>query len=445
MRASGVRPLGAILFCVAVAIDGATAATRAGDGAGQPPAKPALPAENDLQAAAGKIREGRFDEALGLIEGAMHGHPEWPPAQLIFARMLFTANHVVQGRHALERAAALAPEHPDVYLSFGALDLSEHRLSDARLNFAKANELASTGRWDAERARVYRLEALSGLATVAETREDWKNAEVEWNALLALAPKNGQARQRLGCVLFRLDKPEEAFAALSQGANDVPALEPASVSMGWLYSQKGDFKKASEWFDQALRLEPTSPRVRVARASWLLDQGQAAAARTEVDEALKLDPHSKEALKVRGLVAWHLRDLVRAEQIFEPLHRDAPADSLAANQLALALVEQNDETKRSRGFQLADVNAAQFPHSPEVLATLGWALYRAGRRDVAEAKLRTAASGRVTPDVLYFLAQAIADNGKADEARKLLETATAQPRAFAHRDDATALLKKLAK
>ena len=47
-----------------------------------------------------------------------------------------------------------------------------------------------------------------------------------------------------------------------------------------------------------------------------------------------------------------------------------------------------------------------FPAPPEVLATLGWALYRAGRLDQAEQKLRAAVTGgRTTADIAYFLAR----------------------------------------
>ena len=190
--------------------------------------------------------------------------------------------------------------------------------------------------------------------------------------------------------------------------------------------------------------EPKSARVRLAHAAWLLDQGRAADARTEIDEAAKLDPALKEAQRVQGLVAWHLRDLAGAEAILEPLHRDAPADSVIANLLALTLVDQPDATKRSRGLQLAEVNALQFPRSAEVVATLGWALYRAGRLDQAEQKLRSAVTGvRTTPDVAYYLARVLAEKGQTDSARQLLQSATNLQGAFAHRDDATSLLKSL--
>jgi len=446
MREGPTRAFRAIMLGATVATGCWTTAASAGDAALQPAAKPSGAADNELEPAAAKVREGRIDEALGLIKEKAAKHPEWPPSQLILARLLFSANQGVPARRALEQAAVLAPDHPDVYLTLGGLALGEGRLSDARLNYEKALELAGSGQRDAEKTRVVRREAFAGLAAVSETREDWKSAQGRLNGWLELEPKNGQARQRLGRVLFRLDKAEDAFAALTQAVKDEPALEPAAVSMGWLYTQKGDPKKAQEWFDYARKVEPTSARVRLAHAAWLLDQGQTTAARSEIEEAVKFDPASTEARRIQGLIAWHLRDLAGAEQIFEPLHRDAPADPVAANLLALALVEQDDPAKRSRGLQLAEVNTVQFPRSHEAVATLGWALYRAGRLDDAEQKLRTAVSGvRTTPDIAYYLARVLADKGRTDDARKLLETATKLPGAFAHRDDAAALLKTLSK
>jgi tetratricopeptide (TPR) repeat protein len=403
-------------------------------------------AEKELDTALRMLREGRQDEALALIREQAAKHPEWPPPPLILARMLLRDGQAVPGRRALERAAVEAPKHPEVYLTFGNLDLADGRLSDAQLNFENAQALIGSGPWDAERARVFRRDALAGLDAVAESRSDWKTAREHLNAWLETEPKNGPVRQRLGGVLFYLDKPVEAFAAFDQAVKDAPTLEPAAISMGRLFSQKGDLKKAQEWFDRALEREPTSARVRTARAGWLLDQGHAQEASKEADEALKLDPKSTESRRLRGFIAWHLRDLAGAETFIEPLHRDAPNDSGSANLLALALVEQDDPVKRARGLKLAEANARQYPRVHEIQATLGWAQYRSGHLDQAEPTLRTAAQGfRMSPDIAYFLARVLADKGHKDDAAKILKSATGLPGAFAHRDDALALLKSLAK
>ncbi len=92
------------------------------------------------------------------------------------------------------------------------------------------------------------------------------------------------------------------------------------------------------------------------------------------------------------------------------------------------------------------MNALQFPRSPEVQATLGWSLFRSNQLDPAEQKLRAATTGvATTPDIAYYLACVINAKGHGDDAKKLLESVTKLPGAFAHRDDAVALLKKLAK
>jgi Tfp pilus assembly protein PilF len=447
MHPGPIRWLRTLLLGSSVITGALAATTQAQDAKRDQPAPKAadsLPA--DLVEAAGKVREGRIDDALASIKRESAKHPEWSPPRLILARLMLSAGQGAPARLALERAAIETPEHPEIYLTLGTLALSDSRFSDARLNFEHALSLLRSAGGDPEKFKSFRRESHAGLAAAAEARDDWKSAERHLNSLLADDPKNGPARQRLGRVLFRLDKPDDAYAAFNRGVKDYPSLEPAAVSMAWLYSQKGENTKAAEWFDYAQNAAPENARVRMARAAWLLELGKAAAARPEIDAAVKLDPKLADAQRLRAVIAWHLRDLAATEQILEPLHHDAPTDSSVANLLALALLEQDDQAKRSRGQKLAEVNALQFPRSHEVVATLGWALYRAGRLNQAEQKLRAAVSGvRTTPDIAYFLARVLADKGQIEDAKKLVQSAIKLPGAFAHRSDADALLKSLIK
>jgi hypothetical protein len=149
---------------------------------------------------------------------------------------------------------------------------------------------------------------------------------------------------------------------------------------------------------------------------------------------------------LRGLVAWHARDLATAERIYEGRHRDAPLDEEAANTLALILIEQADESKRSRGFQLAEANARQFLRSADVLATYGWAQERQGRRDSAEEVLKSViqkSGGQASPTTVYFLASVLAGRGQVAEARRLASAAFAAPGAFPFRAEAKKFLASL--
>jgi tetratricopeptide (TPR) repeat protein len=438
----GKQILGCGLIALASTVNGAAApADVIAQGTQQPAPVPSDPA---IEKAMQSVREGKVDEALGLIRETAAKHPEWPPPRLILARMHFAANQAIEGRRALERAAFEAPDDPRIFLTFASIDLSESRVNDARLNAEKALSVLGGTKLDADAVRSARREAHASLAAVAEAHEAWQSARTHLLAVLEDDPKNGTARQRLGRALFRLGKTDDAYKEFAQAVIDDPKIEPAAISMALLSSQTGNIPKATEWFDYAAQVEPKSARVRIAHARWLIDQGKPTTARPLVEEAAKLEPTLKDVEALRGLIAWYLRELPVAERVFEALNHSAPADTAIADLLALTLVEQDDSAKKLRGLQLAEMSARQAPQSVEAIATLGWAHYRSGHLDEASRLLRAAvSSGRASGDTAYFLARVLADQGQTDSARKLLTAATSSTGSFAFREDAKKLLASL--
>ena len=154
MVSSRARWCGAFCFgLLAIAQVHAHAASGGDVAVGQVMAKGSDLADKDLAPAVQKLRQGRNDEALGLLREMVAKHPDWPPAPLIMARLLIVSGQAASGRRALERAAAETPHHPAIYLAFGALALAEGRYSDARLNFEAASAEIKAGKWDAEQAQ----------------------------------------------------------------------------------------------------------------------------------------------------------------------------------------------------------------------------------------------------------------------------------------------------
>ncbi len=208
------------------------------DAPAQEPARAGNAVEKDLEPAVAKAREGKGDDALALIKQQAPKHPDWPPAHVILARILYRINQPVAARRALEQSAATGPNEPEVFLTMGAIALSEGRYSDARLNFDHASPMIDAGHWSADKEKMLRRECLAGLASVAEAREDWKTTALRLSAWLELEPKNGQVRQRLGRALFMAGKTDEAYKALTQAVTDMPALEPATEASPATHSRR---------------------------------------------------------------------------------------------------------------------------------------------------------------------------------------------------------------
>jgi uncharacterized protein (TIGR02996 family) len=414
-----------------------------------PVSSTAAPAQKieEIEKAGVALQKGQIDEAYKLLQEAVKKKPDLPPARLMLARLFLAAREgQTQGRAVLEQAAAENPDHPEIYLTNGSLALGDGRLTDTILNCERVLALATAERWTVDQRKAFQNQARAGLASAYEARRDWAGARTHLTAWLESDPKNGQVRTRLARALFFLDKADDAYAELQRAVKDDATLEPPTVTMGKLWTNKGDFIKAREWLERAIKAEPSSVRVHLAYADWLLQQNEAEQAKIHADTAAKARADDAEVLKLQGLIARVQKDLGGAEKVFRRVHQDAPGDFFASNQLALVLADQSDKEQRSRAVQLAEVNARANPRSPEALATLGYVYYRVGNLDGALQALQAAvSSGQAAPDTVYYWALALNDRDKADDAKKLLKGALESKGLFVYRKEAQALADKLDK
>ena len=79
---------------------------------------------------------------------------------------------------------------------------------------------------------------------------------------------------------------------------------------------------------------------------------------------------------LRGLVALWQKDWAEAEKYFEKIILENPNDFVAKNNMALALVEQDDPAKKQRALAYAEGNYEHNNNNPDALSTLGWVYFR---------------------------------------------------------------------
>ena len=101
----------------------------------------------EIQEAAEAFGQGDLRGCWEKLRTAYVKQPNIAPPKVMFARMLLAAGRFREGRHVLEQAAVDHARHPELYLLFGQLAVTEGRLNDAQLNFEKALALEVPGNW----------------------------------------------------------------------------------------------------------------------------------------------------------------------------------------------------------------------------------------------------------------------------------------------------------
>jgi tetratricopeptide (TPR) repeat protein len=403
--------------------------------------------EKELQDALEEFKKGNFDETLKMLEAAVEKYPRLPPAQVIMATWFFQARRPDLGRAALERAVLDTPDDPEPYLLFADLGLQDRqgrRVTAACVLYEKGAELLAKFNGDAERKKLMEQHVERGLSSVAAARQQWDVAQQHLEKWLELSPGNARALVALASVLFQQDLIDESLARLKAAAEaNENSLTPEAQIALW-YEQKGDSKKAEEWMIKALTTDTKNPRTRLAAAQWALNAGRIEEARDQCDYAIKLEA-TLAAKQLRGIIALFEKDFREAEKQFEAVVDEQPSSFAATNNLALALIEQDEVRKQRRALDLAADNARQYNRSAEAFSTYGWILYKLGQIDQAIQALQQSfrLDNTPSPDTMYYMAQALYDKEQYEQAKQLVDKALESKRPFSMKKETEELVKEL--
>lgn len=441
------------LFFASVIVTLSTLAGFAGPSFGQPVTEPTAPAKPaattpanypEVVTAIEKFKNRDFDGAVASLKEAVKKHPDLPPAQIIMFQFFVQANQAYLARMALEKAVVDEPNDPESYVILGNVALQERRITDAALLYGKASDLLKTFTASEQRKKILEPQTVSGLGAVAEAREQWKIAEGFLKKLLELNPKDSGAMQRMARALFQEGDAAGALKMLKDAkAIDPSVLTPEAI-LGRYYEQFGDHKNAVVWMNNALKVAPKDLRTHLFVAQWALETGQIDVAKREGDKAMELDPKSLDAKVLLGVVALWQKQYDKAETWFQDAHLQSPSSFAASNNLALALCEQSDESKKQRAKEYATANYQANPKNADALSTLGWVFYKLGDLDRAALLMQQAAqAGNLSPDTAYYLGRIMYEKADKANAGTLLKFILNTNRPFSMKPEATDLLQKI--
>ena len=186
---------------------------------------------------------------------------------------------------------------------------------------------------------------------------------------------------------------DEALARARRLQADNPGAPDVHLLVGDTLAARGDFAEAANQYRRAANLAFTEA-VAMRLIDALQRSGQAEAADDVLDLFIQQNPRSVPGLILVGGRALQQQDWLFAIAVYEGLRsRIGNNDATILNNLAWAYAESGDD---DRALPLARRAWALDRANPATADTLGWLLFRSGRRAEGLVLLQQAAHGAPT-------------------------------------------------
>ena len=382
-----------------------------------------------------------FAEAVAKTPGSRPGGID---AAMAFADPTFEQHHFGKLRFWLEKTTDDYPNDPEAFLLLGDIALSEGRLLETKMIAEHATKLVEKLDADPARKKSLRIYVESLLAGVFEQKRNWNEALNRFTILCELEPTSGNHSYRLGLVLYRLGRKDDAVKSLTEAASKDANILPPLIVLAQLSETEGKTDEAVKLLAESLEKDGENPRVLAAAADLELRWNHLPQVRELSEKAHKIDPTAVAPRLTLGIVDLYDGKFEEAEEKFSQLASASPEDISSLIGLSLALCEQTDVNQLRRAYGYAKANADRNPESVDAQTTLAWVLIKANYLEEAEKILtRLFDVGDLNSPGAYYLAVVYTQQNRLDEAILFLKHALATKVNFPKRATAEALLKKL--
>jgi tetratricopeptide (TPR) repeat protein len=362
--------------------------------------------------AAMALRAGDSKYAKKRAIDAMELEPDFVRPKLLYARALMFEG---ESEKAIEYLAHMIGDSshpdPDARMELALMYMLSDRDDDA---LSQVNQvlLEQSGRLDAHRLMAiinfrlgrldaawddfqdllesgqYRMDALYYLGRIADYREQHKRAvrfyqEVQYGSNTLFAQRRASA-----LLAHHLDDVDGAFDLLDAFAKASPNNAVAVVEI------KAQLLVSLERYDEGLALYDKSIEYRPDNESLVLGRSDLLIRSGRLDEAIV--EYRKAARR------W-------------------PDSALTLNALGYTLADRTDEFAEAE--KLIRKALSFDPENPAIIDSLGWVLYRLGDHEAALEQLNLAYERFNDPEVVAHIVEVLAEMGRDDEAREVLESA----------------------
>jgi len=349
--------------------------------------------------AALESQSGRHQQARARLVDLLKQRPDDLAALDMLMMLDLVTKNWVDAERTLNRLRAVSKDSVVAFMAEGRLREAQQQFDKASASYERATAIAPNN--PDTLLSLVKLDVAQGHADRAKTRLD---------AVLATRPDHLFGHGLLGEVLALSGHPQEADVQFREASRVNPKWITPWLDWGglWLAQKRAD--QAVQVLQAGLKANPDSEELHMLLASAYSTQGQIDSAITTYDGALRLNPRNV----------------------------------LAANNLAVLLVDyKGDPQNLQKAFVLSRDFEKEAPH-PLFLDTLGWVRFKMGQQEDALRLMKDAvAKSPEVPTLNYHLGMAYYQSGKTAEARAYLSKALKSAEAFQGRREAEQILSQV--
>jgi predicted CXXCH cytochrome family protein len=305
-------------------------------------------------------KTGQNEKAFRWYEHALRLKPGNLPARLNYAAALTASDRLTDAVKVLEGAQGRVRQDSAVLNALGSAYLGVGRIGEAITALQRALAV------DPDLPEVY-----VNLGTALSRKGEQASAMDAMRVAIRLAPDFAAAHNNLANILSEAGDFQQAQQSFQEALRINPGYAEARYNYGRSLARVGMFKSAEREFNIALRLNPKLAEAAVSLGMILARQGRLDAAIEQYRRTLKDKPAFVLAQFNLGLALMRQGKNAEAKAQFEDIIRSAPQDYEAHYHLGMILL--NEGSNDSAKFHLE--KALESP-SPELRTAVSQAMHR---------------------------------------------------------------------
>ena len=318
----------------------------------------------------------RTDEALVFLESTLEELADKRRLRLIYARMLFEAERLVDAEKQYEQVHQQAPNDSDILFALALISMEQGKDESAK---GYLNQMIRFNR-RANEAHYY-------LGSIADKNDEIPQAISEYK-MVGPGREYLAAQVRIAALLADQDRLDDARAHLeNQRANNPDRYNRLVMIEGQLLSERGHEAEFFELLETVIQKQPENVELLYFRAMTGQSLGRLDVLEQDLLRVIEIDPGNADAMNALGYTL---------------------ADQTDRHDEALVLIERALEIK---------------PNEAAFIDSLGWVQYRLENYKDAVTNLRKALSLFDNDEVAAHLGEVLWVSGEQQEARNVWQRA----------------------